>query len=198
MLARPKKGPLPACQRQRARPTPVPMPWMLDNETKGKGMNDSMLGRWVEISGRLERETSKNPDDLRELDVASFKLVPVVPPRVAAAPASARRQQRRDRPHDLRRPHLHLQPEPRRQRRQPPSLPKTASQRSGDWIGRAALAGRRPHSSFVPSPATRLTRADTHCDEGRDRSRGCPFVLLSSRPRPHHFHSSTTSGVDPA
>ena len=52
-------------------------------------MNDSLLGRWVEISGKLEKETSKNPDDLRELDVAAFKLVPVVAPAPEAAPAPA-------------------------------------------------------------------------------------------------------------
>ena len=44
-----------------------------------------MLGRWVEISGRLESETSKDPDNLRELDVLTFKMVPVVAPRPAAA-----------------------------------------------------------------------------------------------------------------
>jgi hypothetical protein len=48
-----------------------------------------MLGRWVEIVGRLERETNKDPDDLRELDVEAVKLVPVVPPRPAAVPTSA-------------------------------------------------------------------------------------------------------------
>jgi hypothetical protein len=46
-----------------------------------------MVGKWVEISGRLERETDKDPDNLRELDVASVKLVPVVIPKPAPAPA---------------------------------------------------------------------------------------------------------------
>jgi hypothetical protein len=36
-------------------------------ETSKVGMNDSMIGRWVEINGRLEKETSSNPDNLREL-----------------------------------------------------------------------------------------------------------------------------------
>jgi LPXTG-motif cell wall-anchored protein len=51
----------------------------------------SMLGRMVEISGRLERiEGSDDPDDLRELHVESFREVPVVPPRIVeAAPPSA-------------------------------------------------------------------------------------------------------------
>jgi LPXTG-motif cell wall-anchored protein len=51
----------------------------------------SMLGRYVEITGRLERtEGSDDPDDLRELHVRSFREVPVVPPRITeAAPPSA-------------------------------------------------------------------------------------------------------------
>lgn len=52
-------------------------------------VTDSMVGRWVEISGRLEKETSTNPDNLRELDVEQFKMLPVVAPRVAAAPPPA-------------------------------------------------------------------------------------------------------------
>jgi hypothetical protein len=52
-------------------------------------VTDAMLGRWVQISGRLESETSKDPDNLRELDVASIRLVPVVPPKPAATPAPA-------------------------------------------------------------------------------------------------------------
>jgi LPXTG-motif cell wall-anchored protein len=49
-----------------------------------------MLGQWVEVSGRLEKETSTDPDNLRELHVRSAHLVPVVPPRAAAAPPPAR------------------------------------------------------------------------------------------------------------
>ena len=58
----------------------------LEHENK-VGMNESMFGRWVEISGRLEKETSDDPANLRELHVRSFRMVPVIPPaRVAAAP----------------------------------------------------------------------------------------------------------------
>jgi hypothetical protein len=57
----------------------------LDNPKKGN-VDDSMLGRWVEISGRLERETSDD-DILRELDVLSARLLPVDAPRAAAEPA---------------------------------------------------------------------------------------------------------------
>lgn len=59
----------------------------IDNEEKGP-ITDAALGRWVEIRGRLERETDTNPDNLRELDVLAFRLIPVVAPR-AAAPAPA-------------------------------------------------------------------------------------------------------------
>jgi hypothetical protein len=57
----------------------------LDNPKKGN-VNDSMLGRWVEVHGRLEKETSTD-EILRELDVASARLLPVVIPSRAAAPA---------------------------------------------------------------------------------------------------------------
>ena len=52
------------------------------------GLNPTLVGHWIEINGRLERETSTNPNNLRELKVRSFRLVPVVPPqRAEAAPA---------------------------------------------------------------------------------------------------------------
>ena len=53
-------------------------------EKKGP-IDESMLGRWVQISGRLEKETSKD-DILRELDVEYASLVPVAQ-RAEAAPA---------------------------------------------------------------------------------------------------------------
>jgi hypothetical protein len=53
----------------------------LDNPKKGN-IDEAMLGRWVSITGRLERETSTD-DILRELDVTSASLLPVDPPRVA-------------------------------------------------------------------------------------------------------------------
>ncbi len=87
VLARPTKGPVASVPE--ASCTADPGADALDLDNTQKSVNDSMLGRWVEISGRLERETSKDPDDLRELDVKSLKLVPVVPPRAAAAPSPA-------------------------------------------------------------------------------------------------------------
>ena len=51
-------------------------------DTAQHGLNQSMLGHWVEIRGRLEKETDADLTNLRELKVRSFRLVPVVPPRV--------------------------------------------------------------------------------------------------------------------
>ena len=85
-LAHPKKGPVANVPDARCTADAGADALILDNPDKG-GVTDAMLGRWVEIGGRLEKETDKNPDNLRELDVASAKLVPVVPPR-AAAPAT--------------------------------------------------------------------------------------------------------------
>jgi LPXTG-motif cell wall-anchored protein len=44
-------------------------------------LGHAQLGRWVEISGRLEG--NHRSDGLREVHVKSFSLVPVVPPRAA-------------------------------------------------------------------------------------------------------------------
>jgi hypothetical protein len=57
--------------------------------TKRHGMNDSMLGRWIEVSGRLEKETSNDSHVLRELYVSEFRILPVIPPQAAALPAPA-------------------------------------------------------------------------------------------------------------
>jgi hypothetical protein len=87
-LARPKRGPVASVPEVTCTVEPGADALTVDNPEKGK-ITDAALGRWVEISGRLERETDKDPDNLRELDVATFKLVPVVlPPPPAAAPAA--------------------------------------------------------------------------------------------------------------
>jgi len=56
--------------------------------TGHQGMNQSMIGHWIEINGRLEKETSADLSNLRELYVRSFRLVPVVPARAEAAPTA--------------------------------------------------------------------------------------------------------------
>ena len=86
VLARPKKGPVESVPEATCTAETGADALTLDNPEKAS-LKDSMLGRWVEITGRLERETDKDPDNLRELDVATFKLVPVVPPAPPAAAA---------------------------------------------------------------------------------------------------------------
>jgi hypothetical protein len=56
-----------------------------------RGINQTLIGRWIEISGRLERETSNDPNNLREMSVRSFRVVPVVPRQVEFTPPPAPR-----------------------------------------------------------------------------------------------------------
>jgi len=89
ILARPRRGPVNSVAEERCSADSGADALTLDNPEKGK-MTDAMLGRWIQISGRLERETDKNPDNLRELDVASARIVPVVIPK-PPAPAQVQR-----------------------------------------------------------------------------------------------------------
>jgi len=89
-LARVKKGPVASVPEATCTVDPGADALTVDNPEKGK-ITDAALGRWVQITGRLEKETDKDPDNLRELDVATFKLVPVViptPPAASPAPAA--------------------------------------------------------------------------------------------------------------
>jgi LPXTG-motif cell wall-anchored protein len=90
VLARPRSGPVFSVPEATCTADAGADALDLDNTSKA-GVNDALLGRWVEISGKLEKETSKDPDELRELAVAAFKLVPVVAPAPEAAlvPAAA-------------------------------------------------------------------------------------------------------------
>lgn len=45
-------------------------------------LDRSMVGRWIEVTGRLE---NRDKTGLREVHVRSFRVVPVVPPKVAEA-----------------------------------------------------------------------------------------------------------------
>ena len=88
VLARPRRGPVESVPEGTCSADSGADALQIDNPEKG--ITAGMVGRWVAINGRLERETDKNPDNLRELDVLSARLVPVVPPRVAVAtPAPA-------------------------------------------------------------------------------------------------------------
>jgi hypothetical protein len=121
VLARPKKGPVASVAEAKCTADAGADALTLDNPEKAS-LADSMLGRWVEITGRLESETDKNPDNLRELDVLSSRMVPVVLPPAAAATPPARQapppQAVESRP----------TPEPAAAPAEPRKLPKTASQ----------------------------------------------------------------------
>src|SRR4029079_12530379 len=91
VLARVRKGPAASVPEGACTTETGADALMVDNPEKAK-ITDAMVGHWVEIKGRLESETSKDPDNLRELDVVSARLIPVVvPPTPAAAPTRAPR-----------------------------------------------------------------------------------------------------------
>ena len=131
VLARVKKGPVASVPEATCTVEPGADALTVDNPEKGK-ITDAALGRWVEITGRLERETDKDPDNLRELDVATFKLVPVViPTPPAAAPHRHRphgqRHRHRHRPHGQRsrwHPHQRQPQSPRSCRRRRARFPR--------------------------------------------------------------------------
>ena len=88
VLAHPKRGPVNSVSEADCSAAAGDNALELKDTSK-YGMNDSMLGHWVEINGRLEKETDTNPDNLRELYVRSFRILPVVPPQRAAVVESA-------------------------------------------------------------------------------------------------------------
>ena len=55
-------------------------------DTEDFGINQSMIGHWIEVSGRLEKETDADLTNLREIEIRSFRLLPVVPPPPPPAP----------------------------------------------------------------------------------------------------------------
>jgi len=87
VLARVRKGPAASVPEGSCTTDTGADALMVDNPEKAK-ITDAMVGRWVEITGRLESETSRNPDNLRELDVMSARLIPVVAPPTPAAAAT--------------------------------------------------------------------------------------------------------------
>ena len=100
VLASPSLGPKTAVPEATCRAVPNDQALRLKH-TKQYGMNESMLGRWIEVSGRLEKEESVDPENLREYYVRSFRMMPVIPPpppRAEAAPAPAPQVQYRPEP----------------------------------------------------------------------------------------------------
>jgi len=79
ILANPVPGPVGSVPDGRCSATIDERAFDLD-KTHKVGMSDALLGHWVEINGRLEKETNVRLDNLRELSALSFRVVPVVPP----------------------------------------------------------------------------------------------------------------------
>ena len=79
VLADPIRGPIASVPQGTCRASVNEQALELEHTT-AQGFNESMLGMWIEVNGRLEKETSDDPSNLRELHIRSFRLVPVVPP----------------------------------------------------------------------------------------------------------------------
>ena len=127
VLARVRKGPAASVPEAACTTDAGADALMVDNPEKAK-ISDAMVGRWVEIKGRLESETSKNPDNLRELDVMSARLIPVVvPPTPGPAPTPAPAPAPRPAPTVEPRPTPAPAPAPAPTPEAPRTLPKTAS-----------------------------------------------------------------------
>jgi hypothetical protein len=126
VLARPKKGPVESVPEAKCTAEAGADALTLDNPEKAS-IKDSMLGRWVEVTGRLESETSKDPDNLRELDVLSSKMVPVVAPPAAAARPTTQPPVAESRPAPQAAAPVATSPPPA-PTPEPRKLPKTASQ----------------------------------------------------------------------
>ena len=140
VLANPQKGAVATMPGGACTAEPAANAITLDNP-EGR-INESMLGRWVEISGRLEKENSANPDTLRELDVESARLIPETAQRAEAVTSPE--------PIAAAEPQAPAQPQPAPARdtavgtsgRDAEALPQTASYGPmGGVIGLLALAG---------------------------------------------------------
>jgi hypothetical protein len=146
VLLYPKSGPLNSVSEEKCRTDPGADAIELENSDR-LGMNDSLVGRWVEVSGRLEKETSQDPDNLREMDARSFRMIPVVPPREALIAELAPRQEAAPPIVEESRAPALAAPDPVERRPvattgRAERLPKTSSYLPAlGWIGLLSLAG---------------------------------------------------------
>lgn len=149
VLANPTKGPVAGVSDSACTAAAAANALTLDNP-EGR-INDSMLGRWVEISGRLEKENSTNPDTLRELDVNSARLAATAAPRAEAAPAAEPAAPSTASPPPA--PAPQAEPEPARDTAATSgALPQTASYGpAGGLVGLMALAASLLLRSFRSS-----------------------------------------------
>jgi LPXTG-motif cell wall-anchored protein len=53
------------------------------DDIKQNGLDKSMVGRWLQVTGRVGKAYDEHPNRIRKLDISSAMFVPVVPPRAA-------------------------------------------------------------------------------------------------------------------
>ena len=170
VLARVRKGPAANVPENSCTAEAGADALMVDNPEKAK-ITDAMVGHWVEISGRLESETSKDPDNLRELDVRSGQGDPG---RRAAHPGTgpdARRATGASRRRTATDNGPRAGGRTRADRGGSEEAAEDGEPPAGDRIGGVALVCRQPRAAVVPAPAPRVSTA-TDRDGGQDRCAG--------------------------
>jgi hypothetical protein len=85
VLARPTIGPATSVTEARCTSTEGEQVVRLERARK-VGLDESALGRWIEVSGKLERIEDGGAREPRELEVKSVRIVPVVVPHAAETP----------------------------------------------------------------------------------------------------------------
>ncbi len=53
------------------------------DDIKQNGLDKSMVGRWLQVTGRVGKAYDEHPNRIRKLDISSAMFVPVVVPRAA-------------------------------------------------------------------------------------------------------------------
>jgi hypothetical protein len=53
------------------------------DDIKQNGLDKSMVGRWLQVTGRVGKAYDEHPNRIRKLDISSAMFVPVVIPRAA-------------------------------------------------------------------------------------------------------------------
>ena len=91
VLASPRVGPIANVPVERCNATVDERALDL-KDTEDFGINQSMIGHWIEVSGKLEKETDNDLTNLREIEIRSFRLLPVVPPPPPPAPRVSEQQ----------------------------------------------------------------------------------------------------------
>jgi len=80
VLANPTMGPVASVPNATCE---VTGPMIKLDDIKQNGLDKSMVGRWLQVTGRVGKAYDEHPNRIRKLDISSAMFVPVVIPRAA-------------------------------------------------------------------------------------------------------------------